>query len=251
MKKIMRLLLATLLSSLLLPIGPSLAQTEETQANEAVEESNGSISEAEMIRRMNDAVDMANRAVAEGRAPMAPNIDKLPQPVKSAAAAPSNVDIEALARRLDTEVTHGQAPQMNNAPALFAFVSFSMPKASLDRLVADAETYGAVLVLRGLVDHDLKKTARAAQALIGSRKVGWIIDPQAFKRFAVDSVPSYVLVRAQALPHACALHQCYDDGDFAKLSGDVTTRYALDKIAAVAPGFERDAGFYTDKGARP
>ena len=233
MKRILRLLLATVLSSILLPIGPSLAQTDAPET----------VSEAELAQSIKRAVDMADRAVTEGRAPTL-NIDNLPKPAVSA----SNVDIEALAKRLDAA---GRPPQMNaGGPSLLAFVSFSIPKASLDRMVADAETYGATLVLRGLVERNLKKTASAAHALIGSRKVGWVIDPQAFKRFGVVSVPSYVLVRANALPHACALHECFDDGDFARVSGDVSVSYALDRISSLTPGFEKDAAMFSGKGMR-
>lgn len=184
----------------------------------------------------------------QGRAPASPNIDRLPRPALSARSA-SNVDIEAMAKRLDTA---GRRPSLMNAsaPSLLAFISFSLPKASLERMVADAERYGATLVLRGLVGGSLKKTASAAHALIGSRKVSWLIE--AFKRFGVVSVPSYVLVRANALPHACALHECFDDGDFAKGVRDVSASYALDKIVALAPGFEKDAASFSGKnGVRP
>jgi len=237
MNRILKLLLICVLGSILLPIGPTLAQTDATDA----------VAEAELAQRIKRAVDMADRAVEQGRAPAAPNIERLPKPAMSA----SSVDIEAMAKRLDTA---GRRPSLMRAagPSLLAFISFSLPKASLERMVADAERYGATLVLRGLVGGSLKKTASAAHALIGSRKVSWLIDPQAFKRFGVVSVPSYVLVRANALPHACALHECFDDGDFAKVSGDVSASYALDKIAGLAPGFEKDAASFSGKnGVKP
>jgi conjugal transfer pilus assembly protein TrbC len=228
--RILKLLLTTALANMIvLPIGLSYADPEAG-------------SEADFRQRIDRAVEFADQAVAQGR--VATNVDHLPKPAASA----SNVDIEALARKLDA-VSH--LLPMSGRPSLMAFVSFSMPKASLERLVADAETYGATLVLRGLVDGNLMKTANAAHDLIGSRKVAWIIDPQAYKRFDVDSVPTYVLVRANALPHACALHECFDECDYARVSGDVTTRYALDKIASLVPGFAPDAERFSGKEVRP
>lgn len=236
MNRIFKLLICVL-SSILLPIGPTLAQTDATEA----------VTEAELAQRIKRAVDMADRAVEQGRAPAAPNIDRLPRPAMSS----SNVDIEAMAKRLDTA---GRRPSLMKAagPSQLAFISFSLPKASLERMVADAERYGATLVLRGLVGGSLKKTASAAHVLIGSRKVSWLIDPQAFKRFGIVSVPSYVLVRANVLPHACVLHECFDDGDFAKVSGDVSASYALDKIAGLSAGFEKDAASFSGRnGVKP
>jgi len=240
MNRILKLLLICVLGSVLLPIGPTLAQTDDTEA----------VTEAELAQRIKRAVDLADRAVEQGRAPASPNIDRLPRPALSARSA-SNVDIEAMAKRLDTA---GRRPSLMNAsgPSLLAFISFSLPKASLERMVADAERYGATLVLRGLVGGSLKKTASAAHVLIGSRKVSWLIDPQAFKRFGIVSVPSYVLVRANVLPHACVLHECFDDGDFAKVSGDVSASYALDKIAGLSAGFEKDAASFSGRnGVKP
>ncbi len=241
MNRILKLLLTCVLGSIsiLLPIGSTLAQTDATEA----------VTETELAQRIKRAVDMADRAVEQGsgRVSATPNIDRLPKPAMSS----SNIDIEAMAKRLDTA---GRRPSLMNAggPSLLAFISFSLPKASLERMVTDAESYGATLVLRGLVGGSLKKTASAAQALIGSRKVSWLIDPQAFKRFGIVSVPSYVLVRANALPHACTLHECFDDGDFAKVSGDVSASYALDKIAGLSAGFEKDAASFSGRnGVKP
>ena len=120
-------------------------------------------------------------------------------------------------------------------------------------MVADAERYGVTLVLRGLVNRSLKDTAQAARELIGQRKVGWLIDPQAFRRFGVQTVPSYVLVRSNALPHACAMaRECFDDGDFVRVVGDVTTAYALEQIALAAPGMRGDVDYIASKGvSRP
>jgi len=176
-----------------------------------------------------------------GQASGSPNLDALPQPVTAdTPAAP--LDIEQLARRFDRQGNPQQRglPQ-DGAPHLLAFVSFGMPAASLDRLVADAEHIHATLVLRGMIERDMQQTMRAVKDVIGKRKVAWFIDPDAFKRFAITATPSYVLLKRGAVARDCGGSQCFADGDFAKISGDVSIDYALDQIASQLPLYREAA----------
>ena len=59
MNRILKLLLICVLGSVLLPIGPTLAQTDDTEA----------VTEAELAQRIKRAVDLADRAVEQGRSP--------------------------------------------------------------------------------------------------------------------------------------------------------------------------------------
>lgn len=218
--------------------GLAVGMTFVANAGEVAITNKPTPSEDALLQRINRAVDLADHATkqgaAQGRAGV--NAERIPRPLPVPPST-SSVDPEAIARRLTPVV--GQPP-MAVAPTLYAFVSFSMPRASLQRLVADAETYGATLVLRGLVNRSLKTTAKTAQDLIGRHKVGWLVDPHAFKRFGIRSVPSYVLVRTGAVGQPCELRTCYSEADYVRLSSDVTVRYALDKMDDFAPDFRAD-----------
>ena len=144
-------------------------------------------------------------------------------------------------KRLPAQSAPGAAT-INEAPALLVFVSFSMPDATLVRLVDQAARARATLVLRGLVDGSLQKTVLRAQALIGQRKVGFQIDPQAFDRFSISATPTFVLLRAGAVAAPCAAGTCFPASSFVAAAGDVSIDYALEYFRRAAPSFSRDAG---------
>jgi conjugal transfer pilus assembly protein TrbC len=116
------------------------------------------------------------------------------------------------------------------ASGLLVFVSLGMPVASLEQLVADAERARAMLVLRGVQGGSLRDTARRIRDLLAGRHVPWQIDPSLFRRFAVEAVPTLVLIDpARPVLAACGLEQCQQPS-FAKASGDVRLGYALAAI---------------------
>jgi conjugal transfer pilus assembly protein TrbC len=169
--------------------------------------------------------------------PAAPNLDALPKPATDGAQT-SLVDIESLARRFDRQGNfRRQFAGGSNTPHLLAFVSLGMPRASLDRLMEDAERTHTTLVLRGMQSGDMETTLRTVKAVIGKHKVAWFIDPAAFIRFGVVAVPTYVLLKRDAVAKDCGDDQCFSDDDFAKISGDVTIDYVLDQIAAQLPNY--------------
>ncbi len=96
---------------------------------------------------------------------------------------------------------------------LFVFVSLSMPEATLKSLYQEAQDYGAVLVLRGLEDNSLKKTAETLQRL----SISVQIDPELFKRYEVQRVPTFVYLRSQKLDI---------------LAGHTSLHYALSRFKA-------------------
>lgn len=186
--------------------------------------------EQQLKARIDAASERADRLSAQGRGPIAPRVDALPQPQ----AAPT-VDVGALSQRYE-QMAHEQAAQVLTPAGLLAFVSFAMPNASLERMVSEAERTNTVLVLRGLVEEDLAKTFQQVRALLGERKVGWVLDSEAFKRFDIRVTPTYVLLKPGVTFRECELGQCYREGDYLKLSGDVPIAYVLEH-------FERERGF--------
>lgn len=159
-------------------------------------------------------------------------VDRIPRPAQSQPSLDINQMAERFQGYLEHQARGGAAPG-----GLSVFVSLSMPKPSLIRLVADAERSGATLVLRGMLDGSMARTAAAVFQLIGHRKVAWTIDPDAFKRFAVEQVPVYVLTRAGAVPAGCNDGWTLADDAYVRLAGDVSIEYALDAIDRLQPGF--------------
>ena len=109
---------------------------------------------------------------------------------------------------------------------LLVFVSFSMPKASLDSLARQASQAGAALVFRGFVKNSVKDTVTAFQPL-AKRGAGALIDPPAFEHYKIHAVPEFML--AQAKP-GCQGDGCYTH--VITVEGDVSLGYALKRMAA-------------------
>ncbi len=128
----------------------------------------------------------------------------------------------------------GETPA-REASGLLVFVSLGMPRASLERLVEEARRVRAVLVLRGVKDRSLTRTAAAVSELVGRDGPAWQIDPVLFQRFEVAAVPSFVLIDpARPVPVGCSDVRC-QPAAFAKLQGDVSIAHALGAIAEGDP----------------
>jgi conjugal transfer pilus assembly protein TrbC len=170
----------------------------------------------------------------------APKIDALPQP-----SARPKIDLESIAKGYQA-IQRDDARTLlpSSEPRLLVFVSFSMPEATLARLADQAAAARASLVLRGLADGSLRQTVARVQRLMGSREIGFQIDPLAFDRFGITSVPSFVLLRRGAVPSACEAGTCFAADVYAKTAGDVSIRYAVEFISRTAPAFAGEAAFF-------
>ena len=119
----------------------------------------------------------------------------------------------------------GQAPA---AQELMIFISTSIPQKALVMLGEQAKVTGATLVMRGMVaplgtKHAMQKTMEALQPVAATgAKIQ--IDPEAFGRYNVKAVPTFVIATKE---ESCATEQC-DTKSFA-LTGDVTLEYALEQ----------------------
>jgi len=165
--------------------------------------------------------------------PTRPNVEALPQPARG-----SLIDLEALARGYATQATAmNQAQGLASGPGLLLFISLSMPRPTLQRLVDQAARAKASIVLRGFANGSLRDTVVQVQGLIGTRQVAVQIDPQAFDRFSVTRVPTFVLVRDGTRPVSCASGSCAPADSFLRTSGDVSLDYALEQMRRSAPGF--------------
>ena len=165
--------------------------------------------------------------------PTGPNIEALPQPLSH-----TPIDLEALARGYASQSdAMTQAQGFTAGPGLFVFVSLSMPRPTLQRLVDQAARAKASIILRGFANGSLRDTVAQVQGLIGARQLSVQIDPQAFDRFAITRVPSFVLVRDGTRPASCASGSCAPVDSYLRTSGDVSLDYALEHMQRASPAF--------------
>lgn len=170
---------------------------------------------ARQAPRSSSAIAKAERQAALLRQPV-PDVGQ-PSP-------PPALDPAALAKRFETARPRDES-------ALFILVSFSMPPESIERLAAQAGKAGATLVLRGMVDGSMKRTAEVAAEFVKKHPgAQFQIDPTLFKRFAVTRIPAFVLTARAGEDDSCA-KDCDARDTFASVSGDVTLDYALDYLA--------------------
>ena len=72
----------------------------------------------------------------------------------------------------------------------------------------------------------------------------WLINTQAFDRYAVKRVPTFVLARNGERPEACASGSCPPPTDFVSTAGDVSLDYALEHLRRAAPALQQEAGVF-------
>lgn len=152
--------------------------------------------------------------------PEMPNIEALPQ-----SAVPAE-DIANMVKHYESQGFKQVKPK--GLPDLFVLVSFSMPKGAIEKLIAQSEKSGAILVFRGLKGDSMTEMGKAIEKILKGRNVQVVIHPPAFQQFSVKQVPAFVLANQEAgkvLDDGCAM-----PNSFVKVSGDVTLDYALEYI---------------------
>lgn len=116
--------------------------------------------------------------------------------------------------------------------SVIAFVSTSIPAATLKAIGADMAKVGGVMVLRGIrgqlgQNNSLHETMRFLEP-VSATGVSIQIDPTLFRRFKVDRVPAYVITGNS---NACGMPttaQCASDSQI--VLGDVSLQFALEEI---------------------
>lgn len=114
-----------------------------------------------------------------------------------------------------------QAGQNKPDTGAIYFVSFSIPKEGLQRILAETRRYGIPATLRGLVNNDMKQTVDAVSPLVQNGATEGIqIDPTLYSQYGITSVPALVVrcdkgfdVIRGNLKLAQALQKIVNDGD--------------------------------------
>jgi type-F conjugative transfer system pilin assembly protein TrbC len=124
---------------------------------------------------------------------------------------PTELDvIDQIALGYDRIKKQSTCPE-NKKDGLYIFVSLSMPKTLLEQYEQIAKQIGAKLVIRGFKNNSFKETIEYTKEVVCQ------VDPVAFKKFGITSVPSFVLS---------------DNDKFDKLVGNVSIKYALEQFEA-------------------
>ena len=130
-------------------------------------------------------------------------------------------DPEELEKKLKEEVLPqnghkiGKSSDAEEGEKILVFVSFSMPNNSIKELSSDAQKYGAELYLRGIFEKSFKKTAKKILE-VNEKGLRLEINPSEFKRYKIEKVPTFVLVR--------------DGSEISRLLGNVSLEYASSKL---------------------
>lgn len=149
------------------------------------------------------------------------------------------VDPAKLAAKYQGAFSDTQKP----SPELMVFISTSMPKKALLMLGEQAKAAGAVLVLRGMkgvlgTKGVLEETTKALQP-IADTGAAIQIDPEAFGRYHVTAVPTFVIA---AKEESCGSDIC--DAKSYALAGDVTLEYALEQWSSRGGAVGKQADMY-------
>ena len=108
---------------------------------------------------------------------------------------------------------------------IFIFVSFSMPKESIKGWIAQAQTIGAAVYIRGLINNSFKDTTKTVFELVKDQSGGLLIDPTLFKKYSITQVPAVVV---QDNNHSSSGQ---NNSNSTVIYGDVTLDCALEKIS--------------------
>ncbi|WP_298332697.1 type-F conjugative transfer system pilin assembly protein TrbC [Asticcacaulis sp.] len=148
----------------------------------------------------------------------------------------NGIDLGAL---VDTSaIGSGAAADRARMPAILIFVSSSMPPPSIKAAATQARRAGGAVVMRGLVDNSLTKTAAFLAEAFGdqAKELGLLVDPRLFATYRVDAVPAVVV--SAVGPIMCEGEPgCEGLPDYDRIAGDVSLQFALEAIAdAGGPG---------------
>lgn len=116
---------------------------------------------------------------------------------------------------------------------VYVAVSFSQPPADLRRLGQDAQKAGAVLVIRGLVRGSFKETLLAARQVFDEGSLGGVaIDPNVFRAFDIQAVPTFIAATRPVQPCTKGLECVPAAPAHDRVSGNISLGEALRLLKA-------------------
>ena len=144
-------------------------------------------------------------------------------------------DVLEASSELSQQIRDPEAAPQKPLPQAFVLVSFSMPQASLERLARDTKDAGVPLVFRGVPEtkgpSDSKlpllnpQSLSAFQPLIDSG-ADVQLNPELFSEFNIRQVPALIIKEESS----ASSDGCVQSAKAVVVPGDVTLRYALDRL---------------------
>lgn len=214
---------------------PALAQDEAAELVRQAQ-ARGRAAEAALkdwaaeVGRRGDAYRAEARALADG------NAARLRQGFSGLEAGDLfGVDVDAEAF----------GPARGDEGIVYVAVSFSMEPAALRALAAEAQRAGAVMVVRGLVGGSAARTLKVARTTFDEASAaGLAVDPQVFRAFDVERVPTFIAAAAPIEPCEGGVDCTSPAPAHDRLSGNLSLAEALRLLAAMgqnAPGVAHSA----------
>ncbi len=156
--------------------------------------------------------------------------------ISFAASEPWTIeDVLEASSELSQQIRDPEAAPQKPLPQAFVLVSFSMPQASLERLARDTKDAGVPLVFRGVPEtkgpSDSKlpllnpQSLSAFQPLIDSG-ADVQLNPELFSEFNIRQVPALIIKEESS----ASSDGCVQSAKAVVVPGDVTLRYALDRL---------------------
>lgn len=189
--------------------------------------------ETDMERSSRILREVSERMAHQNRDPALVS-NNFPQPATSANPAD-------MARQFSQSPTQAKPPTTD----LMVFVSFSMPREALLRVVEQSEISGARLIFRGFKGDKLTEMSHHIAALIGKHRVEALVHPPAFGQFKVNQVPALVIAQSNASEQM--MDGCAQADRYVKVTGDVSQDYALDYIERTSPQWAAAAQMFGNK----
>ncbi|WP_417149859.1 type-F conjugative transfer system pilin assembly protein TrbC [Parasutterella excrementihominis] len=144
-------------------------------------------------------------------------------------------DVLEASSELSQQMRDPEVATQKPLPQAFVLVSFSMPEASLERLARDVKDAGVPLVFRGVPEtkgpSDSKlpllnpQSLSAFQPLIDSG-ADVQLNPELFSEFNIRQVPALIIKEESS----ASSDGCVQSAKAVVVPGDVTLRYALDRL---------------------
>jgi conjugal transfer pilus assembly protein TrbC len=119
-------------------------------------------------------------------------------------------------------------PVVHNS--VYIFVSFSMPKESLQQWTAQAQKIHAPLIIQGLVDDSFAKTQQAV-ADLSRHQSGVVLDPRLFRQYHISQVPAVVVVHPTVFKPCLPNQSCWNPEVNDVVMGDIGLEAALRMVA--------------------
>lgn len=175
---------------------------------------------AEAIKRSHETKDVVEKVMKEStQGEQPPCLSSLGStavtPVGGGKCSVSPIDAHPKRKSLHAKTANLGA---TSDERILVFVSFSMPEASIKHLLESLKEHPEVtLVLRGLINDSMEKTAR----YIANIKGVFEINPERFEEYNIQVVPTFVLLKK--------------DVPYAKLQGNITLTHAKELFTSKVP----------------